>query len=307
MPGAYAHITIVNHLREPQRLEGIADFPIQAIPMILDYFKYCELGAVSPDYPYLAIGSSGAAEWADTMHYEKTGDVIKTGIRLIQELSDEQVRAKCVAWLLGYTAHVVTDVTIHPIVQLKVGPYADNKTDHRICEMNQDAYIFRRLNLGEVGLSEHLDSGICACVGDDDNMDENIKSLWLAILSQVYSKHINSNPPDLEAWHSGFRKVVDIAEEGNKLFPLARHVAVDLGLTYPAEENIDNQYINDLRTPIGIDDYDAIFDKAVDNVGRLWSIVSRGILEGDNSYMEAIGNWNLDTGEDPNGKIVFWG
>ena len=32
MPGAYAHITIVNHLREPARLESLPDFPNEIIP-----------------------------------------------------------------------------------------------------------------------------------------------------------------------------------------------------------------------------------------------------------------------------------
>ena len=75
------------------------------------------------------------------MHYERTGDMVKAGIEFIRGLSGEEKR-KALAWLFGYTAHVITDATIHPVVELKVGPYAENKTDHRICEMNQDAYIF---------------------------------------------------------------------------------------------------------------------------------------------------------------------
>jgi len=50
MPGAYAHITMVNKLKEPQRLERIPGFPHDAIAAVLKYFKFCELGAVSPDY-----------------------------------------------------------------------------------------------------------------------------------------------------------------------------------------------------------------------------------------------------------------
>ncbi len=68
MPGAYAHMTLVNVRKEPQSLEAIPGFPADAISAVLDYFKFCELGAVSPDYPYLAIGDPGAARWADAMH-----------------------------------------------------------------------------------------------------------------------------------------------------------------------------------------------------------------------------------------------
>ena len=47
MPGAYAHITHVNLIREPARLES-RGFPSEAIVSLLDYFRFCELGAVSP-------------------------------------------------------------------------------------------------------------------------------------------------------------------------------------------------------------------------------------------------------------------
>lgn len=72
MPAAYAHITLVNILRETHRLQAIPGLPREAIAAVLDYFKFCELGAVSPDYPYLAIGDANTANWADLMHYEKT-------------------------------------------------------------------------------------------------------------------------------------------------------------------------------------------------------------------------------------------
>ena len=49
MPGAYAHITLVNEAKRPQYLEQ-KGVPAGAIAALLDYFKFCELGAVSPDY-----------------------------------------------------------------------------------------------------------------------------------------------------------------------------------------------------------------------------------------------------------------
>lgn len=127
MPGAYAHITLVNMLREPKRLESIKSFPTDAISAILDYFKFCELGAVSPDYPYLALGDSNAKKWADEMHYTRTGSMIHAGVRLLKNMQGESKR-KGLAWLLGYSAHVATDVTIHPVVELKVGDYDNHKT-----------------------------------------------------------------------------------------------------------------------------------------------------------------------------------
>lgn len=307
MPGAFAHITLVNELKEPLRLEGIPGFGPDAITSVLDFFKFCELGAVSPDYPYLAVGDSNAAKWADMMHYIKTGDMIKAGIRQVNKLQGNNQR-KAFAWLLGYSAHVATDVTIHPVVELKVGPYAENKKAHRVCEMNQDAYIFQRLNLGQIGLSEHLDSGIWGCCeANSDRLAPVIAVLWSGMLQETYPEEFAANPPDIDKWHQRFKVMVDeIGEEGNRLMPIARHLAVDCGLTYPDCAEIDTQFIRSLKVPTGHMDYDAIFDKAIDSVGSVWSLVAKGVFGGDNTYLAQIGHWNLDTGKDTNGRYVFW-
>lgn len=308
MPGAYAHITLVNVLKEPRHLDAIAGFPDVAKAAALKYFKYCELGAVSPDYPYLAVGDKGAASWADAMHYTRTGEMIHAGVRRLRDLQGA-AQQKCLAWLLGYAAHVATDVTIHPVVELKVGPYEQNKTHHRVCEMNQDAYIFRRLNLGGIGLAEHLDAGIGACGSDGAKaLDTDIRALWDGMLRDVHAQAYAANPPNLDKWHRGFKLVVDnFAEEGEKLLPFARHVAVGQGLTYPTREEVDMaEYIEDLAIPNGRLHYDQIFDRAVGNVGLVWGWVAAGALQGDEAYAARIGNWNLDTGRDPSGRHVFW-
>jgi len=49
MPGAYAHITLVNEFRNSERLENIEGFPREAMIALFKWFKYCELGAVSPE------------------------------------------------------------------------------------------------------------------------------------------------------------------------------------------------------------------------------------------------------------------
>jgi len=307
MPGAFAHITLVNELKEPLRLEGISGFNPDAITAVLDFFKFCELGVVSPDYPYLAVGDSNAAKWADMMHYINTGDMIKAGIRHIKKLRGHN-RRKAFAWLLGYSAHVATDVTIHPVVELKVGPYAENKTAHRVCEMHQDAYIFQRLNLGPVGLSEHLDSGIWGCCeANSDRLDTVISGLWSSMLQETHPEEFAGNPPDIDKWHRRFKVMVDeIGEEGNRLMPISRHLAVNCGLTYPASDNIDQQFIKSLKVPKGHMDYDTIFDKAIDSVASVWSLVAKAIFANDNTYLAQIGHWNLDTGKDINDQYVFW-
>jgi hypothetical protein len=311
MPGAYAHITLANTLKETSRLEQLDGFPNEAIAAVLDYFKFCELGAVSPDYPYLVVGNTAANRWADLMHYTRTGDLILAGIAAVRALQGEAQR-KCLAWLLGYAAHVAADVTIHPVVELKVGTYAENKTDHRICEMNQDAYIFQRLNLGEIGLSEHLDSGIggCCVSPDDKTLDYDISTLWTAMLRTIHAGEFAENGPDPALWHRKFLVMVDtIAEEGNRLLPLARHVAVDLGLTYPAAGEIMDEYLHGLAVPTrGKLGYDEIFDRAVANASQVWRTIASNVYGTAANELVQIGNWNLDTGrDDDRHNLVFWG
>ena len=308
MPGAYAHITLVNQFRGTNRLDSLVGLPNEVKSVFLDWFMYCELGAVSPDYPYLAVGDSDAAQWANLMHYTHTGKIIHAGIKQLRLLQGA-AQSKCLVWLLGYTAHVIADVTIHPIVELKVGTYDDNKTDHRICEMNQDAYIFPRLGVGETGLADHLESGIAACsdTEDEDLLDRDIVKFWSAMLKEIHPEEFVSNPPDIDKWHNGFNVVVEtISELGDHLFPFARHLAADSGMTYPSYEGVDRQYIDNLVTPTGHDSYDDIFDKAVANIGQAWEYVANAVLNNDNEYVAQIVDWNLDTGRDEAGEIQFW-
>lgn len=314
MPGAYAHITLVNILKEPRRLEKIPGFPREVIPVVLKFFKFCELGAVSPDYPYLAIGDGDAKRWADIMHgvirdNSRVGEIIRAGVSRLQGLKGI-AKEKGLAWFLGFTAHVWTDVTIHPVVMLKVGPYDGNEKEHRICEMHQDAYIFPRLNLGEVGLSEHLDTGIAACRDNaiPDLLDRDIVDLWSGMLREIHPTEFAANPPNIDKWHSRFQFIIDtIAEEGGCLIPFARHLAVDSGLVYPAKDDIDPQYIKELATPAGKMDYDEIFATAIGNVGELWKVAATGATNGQRAYVAQIVNCNLDTGCDEKGKLVLWG
>lgn len=309
MPGAYAHITLVNEASEPLLLESRAVHP-EAIGAVGEYLGYCELGAVSPDYPYLAIGDEGAKDWADKMHYIRTGETIHAGVRALRTMAGDD-RKKGLAWLFGYAAHVTTDVTIHPVVERKVGPYETNKTAHRICEMHQDAYIYQRLSLGGIQRAEHLDSGILRCVspGDCTKLDPVLSTLWSKMLQSAHPDAFAKNPPAFDAWHRGFKIGVDkIAEEGGRLWPLARHVATDvLGLAYPPERDINRAaYIEALDTPAGKMTYDAVFDLAKANVAGVWSVLAASVLVGSDDYVARIGNWNLDTGKDGRNRLVFW-
>jgi len=308
MPAAYAHITLVNQFRETSRLRKRSGFPSAAISAIVKYFRFCELGAVSPDYPYLVLGLGGKAakRWADIMHYTRTTQVICRGAELLSEMEGVP-KEKGTAWLMGYVAHVVTDVSVHPVVELKVGPYDENKLAHRVCEMNQDVHIYQRLNMGGIGLSEHLKNGIGRC-GDPASpkkLDPDIKALWSGMLKATHSAEFKKNSPKFDKWHSGFLRGIDkVAEEGEKLMPLARHVAQDLGLVYP--DSVDPSSVNGLTTPTGTMDYDQVFDKAVENVASAWNNVAQSIFLKRPELLASMTNWNLDTGRDESTKLVYW-
>jgi hypothetical protein len=306
MPGAYAHITLINVAKEPARLNSGPRLPNAAGLALGRWSKCCELGATSPDYPYLAIGAAGAAEWADLMHYQHTGDMVKAGVETVKALTGT-IQEKAFAWLLGYAAHVITDATIHPVVELKVGPYAQNKTAHRQCEMNQDAYIFQRMNVGGVGVADYLKSGIAQCSDAVGSLDPAIANTWRAMLSRCYPQEFASNPPDINRWHKGFTSAVEFGSEGHHLIPMARHVAVNCGLTYPLAEEVDRKaFIDSLKTPHEPLSYDEIFEKALEHVIQGWHMIGEAIFGNSTAYQTAFWDWNLDTGRDSTNKVVLW-
>lgn len=306
MPGAYTHMTMANLAAERRALERLPGFPPEAIRACGRWLKFCELGAVSPDYPYLEIGNSRAKRWADLMHYMRTDGVIRAAIQRLRALRGDAFD-KGLAWLLGYTAHVVMDVTIHPVVNLRVGPYEENQTAHRVCEMNQDVYVFfGRMGL-ELRLAEHIDNGLGACSDPDGGLDRDIRALWTAALTDAYPEEAASNAPAPDAWHFCFRHVVDAIEHGGWLSAMSRHIARDIGLVYPRREALDMTYIEKLPTPLGgTIHFDALFDQARENVHRVWTVVAAGALGRDDRYTTALADWNLDTGKDPSGRLVFW-
>lgn len=306
MPGAYAHITLVNLAREPERLIA-AGVPIAAIQILSSHFRFCELGAVSPDYPYLHLRSAQSQRWADLLHCEQTGKPIRLGIGLARDMQCER-KARLVAWLMGYAAHVVADLTIHPVIELRVRDSAFNTMAHRRCELHQDAYIFQRLHPEEAIRSGHLGNGVWTCSEYQDHgiLDHAISIAWRRILADCHPEEYRANRPDLDAWHAGFKWAVDAAEAGSRMPRLARTLAVHCGLAYPPIDRIDQSFIRNLETPCGRMDYDELFDKALVNIGAMWRLIGQAVYENSNAYQTLIGDWNLNTGMNERQMYAFW-
>lgn len=175
--------------------------------------------------------------------------------------------------------------------------------------MHQDTLIWQRLNLGELGYAERVRENIGACSssqGSDDKsqLDPTIKALWQKSLQATYPSEFSEETPDIDAWHRHFLAIVDKAEEGHKLFPLARHVLSGAGLTYPTVDEVHSSYIKQLQTPIGNLDYDDIFQRAVTNILTYWQHLGQAIFHNGNTSMFL--NWNLDTGRCENEQLTMW-
>jgi hypothetical protein len=307
VPGAYTHIAMANKARVRPNMEAF-NIPEPAIVACAKWLKYCELGAVSPDLPYLDFNPAKRATatgWADSMHYHDTDGVIRHTVTVLR--SDQWTatqKEKGLAWLLGYTAHVVMDNVIHPVIELKVGPYQGNETAHRNCEMHQDVATYATLNLG-ISTSEHLDSGIATCREADGRFDATIEQLWKEALQVVYPQQFQQATPDPAGWHGWFKTVVDGADGGNRLFAIARHIVPNLGLVYP--DHGDPEFLENLAVPSGgTMKFSEVFAKAQRHVSEVWRVVARGALGVDEEYGNVLKNCNLDTGKDATGKTWFW-
>lgn len=305
MAGAYAHLTMVATVGSSRSLEGLGGLGRKEIGPLLSYSKYTELGAVSPDYPYLDLGNKASEGWADAMHYERTGDRLKRGAEYVRTLSGE-ARHKALAWLLGFTSHIITDVTIHPVVELKTGPYADDPKAHRVCEMHQDVFIYNSLNMGEIHGDAFIHNGLAACSapGQPHHLDPLIADVWGHMLQQTDAERYQRSPPAFNRWHAGFHEMLGLAGSG-RFIPFARHMVAEQGAVYPRLP--DAEYTGQLRVPGGNHmDYREIFEKAQSNVRRYWELVTVHCLTDARADLSAILNWNLDTGRDESGRITMW-
>jgi hypothetical protein len=314
MPGSYAHITLVNEASEKRRLNKIAGFPREAIDAANLHSKFLELGCISPDYPYLDLTSGVSRKWADAMHYTHTGQAIYVGAELVRNLPQGIAKDKCIAWLMGYAAHVVTDMCIHPVVELKVGTYKGHETPHRRCEMHQDAYVFRRMGTGMPQIAGHIKATIFRCGAPDNpkRLDMDIKKLWKELLKTVYPQTFVDDAPELDKWHQRCYTILEkLLPTSSRLVGFARHACNDSGFLYPTPSEIEmGEYIENLKVPGDKRmHYDDIFNWATEQVQKAWLDVTRHALDQGDFIAFQDQEWDLDTGRNKSiaiENLVFW-
>jgi hypothetical protein len=326
MPGTFAHILLVDSLCRGDCLDEIDELGSTLKLALTTNRKFCELGAVSPDYPYLVLLDKESAGWANVMHYWKTADFVRRAVyHLLHSgfgpLESEDAQ-RGLAWIFGYAAHVVADLTVHPVIECKVGPYEGHETAHRICEMHQDAHIFH-VRLGkEIQSLEYIDrAGLRDCgerVGETDRLAPAIAGLWQMVLDEIplpalAGQQWPARPQhraEPDHWHHHYVNTIDLIGHKQQYLLLARGIAEPQGFIYPHFKDVEAQYVANLDTPANIRmSYTEIFERARQNILTVWRQIGTALAVGDPELVTLV-NGNLDTGRADgtplSGPRIFW-
>lgn len=308
MAGAFTHIAIVN---SATRHPLIADPSLKKL--LNRHAEFLWLGAVSPDLPYLSV-QAGAPNWADRMHYEVTNGIAIGGHKELRRVwpshgTEEEIQ---LIWLLGFVSHLVADATIHPIVQAIVGDYAAHKTEHRLCEMTQDSFVYNAMNNGNEIRYAELSSVIRFC--RQSAYFDDVMEFWKRQAQIVYP---SGGEPDPQSWFTTYAAAVDTAEGGSGVVALFRHLGIGESLLYRTTQEILAEYPLDfqkyyasVRLPNGLPGsfLKHGFDYALGNIIAVWNRLYAGLTSGV-QISAVVKNWNLDTGQDMGASgtpVTYW-
>lgn len=323
MAGIFTHLAVVRSIyADPNRLSGISGLTPDIRFALQFYSNYVDLGAVSPDCPYFYVANSDkeAANWADIMHYWRTGDFVREAITQLKD--DDRTKKEtqiAIAWLFGYTAHLVTDLTIHPIVELRVGEYGTNKSEHRSCELHQDAYMFYRTLGIDATMANYIkNAGLKTCTNASDNkLHKKIAALWKHCISAIKPSpddvgyvfgRIPNNAAQPETWFKWLCETIDKGAENNHRIPILSYLLLKHGLALPKDRNaVDMSYVSGLATPDGKNaDFSVIFEMAIENTIEYWGELAAA-LRTESPKPFSLANANLDNGRiDQTDTLVFW-
>lgn len=308
MPGGFTHFAIVRCLGINRTLMSIEGMTQEIALDLQNAYNYLELGSVSPDLPYLAPFSEGSEEWGNILHHDRTVETLRAGASLLPNLgpgSREHKRA--MSWLFGYASHVVADMISHPVVAKKIGPYETHKSQHRVCELNQDTYIFQTYFQDKITKCEYLDRGAKTCTKSGRpgrKMTPFLNDFWLSVIRKVYS---DKPSPEPASWFKQFVILIDkVAEEGYHFVSAIRGFMEGQGYAYP--DTPDMTYVIDLLSPYGRQiSFDELFVRFQEETKKVWGQLAQAITQDDASLI-TLPNGDLDTGIDlsDNKTSVFW-
>lgn len=321
MAGGYSHLTLVrsaitqasNSSYKPDATSAQRD-----LGKVVDLWgRYTYLGGVSPDYPYLGLDD----DWADWMHKSRSNGIVNHAMREIHARRsaniDDKVWKQQFAWILGFATHMIADIVIHPVVNIKVGKYEENKTAHRTCEMNQDVWIYKEIVGLDLHYSDNMKGEIKGC-GRPFDLDDDIEELWITCLEATYGERPGDD--QLDKWHAAFRHLVDFAEDARKVPIFGRHL-VKGATAYPATVDTEFTAALDVPTDDAVDDEEQpinhgnpqsfrdIFDKALHHIEEGWQALAEDMFADvlGTRHQTVFGNWSLDTGIDnETQKLRLW-
>ena len=297
------------------------------------YFPYICLGSVSPDFPYpaLRLGMNSGRDangwtWGDKFHKQNTGNFVDIGIQHLQDIADKTSDAylKRTAWLMGYYAHIITDLVIHAVVyEIVGGCYENHSTDHLHCEVVQDAWLFYDVYSNppkELIESDFLKTIIEKCKVEGPAItvptplptyvfDNEIATFWNSILIETYPDFYDKERPDIEAWYEEYSDVVRIATEviARTVVPgMAYHKTTDISMSEK-----DSFYLHPKLPDGTTGDYrNRVFNKAVNEVTSKLKPFLNALDSSDsyNEFKNEIRPWNIDKGtiDDITPQFALW-
>jgi hypothetical protein len=306
MAGTFTHFMVCHMAKRDALLDSLLRGILNANTGFL------LLGAVSPDLPYLA--PHGTINWANVMHYEKTNAIVITGHDVLKNewQSRTPVHEAILAWLMGYVSHLIADAAIHPVVQEIVGPYSDEtKKEHRICEMTEDAFIFKECTELEIRGAEFADT-LQNC-GNSSRYEE-VMDFWKGnLMANFWSKGEEPHP---KLWYEAYSRLIDVSDGGSLAYA-CRHIGFESFVYKSTDEIVSHDQISHekyylkvkLPAGTGIGSFENVFfEKAVKNVVLAW----KKLYDGLTSYTEVasyVRDCHLDTGvvmDSPQKEVYYW-
>ena len=308
MAGTFTHFMICDAAKANRK-----SLPADLRKLLNRHSQFLFLGAASPDLPYLSF-KTGEVSWADVMHYEHTNAIAINSHKAIKKAwgtggVTEEIQS---VWLMGLVSHLVTDATIHPIVQAIVGSYEEHKEEHRICEMTQDSLIYFEIKKTEIRYSEF--SSILKFCQESSHVDALVE-FWTGQTVKAFSD--KKEDPDPELWLETYSDAIDAAEGGSSIVALFRHIGTIREYTYNTREEIVStypdrlrQYYREIKLPTGaVGSFrESGFNRAVTNVIGAWNALYAGLTT-NVAIARVVRNCNLDTGVDmdsPRGAVPYW-
>jgi len=327
MAGIFTHLAIVRSIyADPNRLSAVSELTPDIRFALQFRSNFVDLGAISPDCPYFHVLDSdeNAISWAEVMHYWRTGDFIREAIAWLRGKNYIEAHIqKTIAWLFGYASHVITDLTVHPIVELRVGKYATNKAAHRTCELHQDVYtFFHTLGIDATEANYLKGAGLKSCTNNpydpkDHRLHSSIAELWKHCCSTVKPSlkevdyvfgRIPNESPQPETWFRWFCEMIDKGAENGCRIPILFPILMKYGFALPGNrDSVDMSYISNLKVPGGgRADFPEIFEMAINNTVKYWGELAAA-LRTELPEIFSLVNGNLDSGRAyETDALIFW-